>query len=104
MYIDIFGYTTFKLYIRSYAEGGYDYVMVSQLDKDITGSTTYSDTTLVKAHTKGNQQGGTAISSYTLVEFTGIDKGEHRITIVYRKDSSQDSNDDRGYVLIPKDQ
>lgn len=102
MYIDILGYETFKLYIRSYAESNYDYVMVSQLDKTINGSTSYSDTTLVKAHTRGNQQSGTAIGNYTLVEFTGIDSGEHRITVVYRKDGSSASGDDRGYVLIPK--
>ena len=100
MYIDIFGYETFKLYIRSYAESNYDYVMVSQLDQDITGSTNYSDTTLVKAHTRGKQQSGTALNNYTLVEFTGIDKGEHRITIVYRKNSSSNSGNDRGYVLV----
>ena len=104
MYIDIVAYDTFKLYIRSYAESNYDYVMVSQLDQTITGSTSYSDTTLVKAHTRENQKSGTAISDYTLVEFTGIDGGEHRITVVYRKDSSGNSNDDRGYVLIPKEQ
>ena len=76
--------------------------MVSQLDKTITGSTSYSDSTLVKAHTRGNQQSGTAISSYTLVEFTGIPSGEHTITIVYRKNVSTHSGDDRGYVLIYK--
>lgn len=104
MYITLTGYSTFKLYIRSYAETTCDYVMVSQLDKTITGSSSYSDTTLVKAHTRGNQQSGTALSSYTLVEYTGISSGSHTITIVYRKDGSVNSNDDRGYVLIPKSQ
>ena len=104
MYIDIVGYTNFKLYIRSYAESNYDYVMVSQLDQTITGSTSYNNTTLVKAHTRGNQQSGTILSSYTLVEYTGITSGEHTITIVYRKDSSYNNGDDRGYVLIPKSQ
>ena len=104
MYIDISGLTSFKLYIRSYAESSFDYVMVSQLDQTINNSTSYSSTSLVKAHTRGNQQSGTALSSYTLVEFTGIDGGSHRITVVYRKDSSANSGDDRGYVLIPKSQ
>jgi hypothetical protein len=104
MYIDIVGYDTFKLYVRSYAESGYDYVMVSQLDQTITGSTSDTNTTLVKASTKGKQNGTATISGYTLVEFTGIDGGEHRITVVYRKDSSGDNSDDRGYVLIPKEQ
>ena len=104
MYITLTGCSTFKLYIRSYAESSYDYVMVSQLDKTITGSSSYSDTTLVKAHTRGNQQSGTALSNYTLVEYTGISSGSHTITIVYRKDGSVNSGDDRGYVLIPKSQ
>lgn len=102
MYIDISGLTSFKLYIRSYAESNWDYVMVSQLDQTINNSTSYSNTSLVKAHTRGNPQSGTALSSYTLVEFTGIDGGSHRITVVYRKDGSGNSGDDRGYVLIPK--
>lgn len=104
MYIDIVGYTDFSLYIRSYAESNYDYVMVSQLDQTINNSTSYSDTTLVKAHTRGSQTSGTAIDDYKLVEFTGINGGEHRITILYRKDSSSSSGDDRGYLLIPKNQ
>jgi hypothetical protein len=104
MYIDISGYNEFSLYIRSYAESNYDYVMVSQLDQNITGSTSYSNTTLVKSHTRGSQSSGTAISNYKLVEFTGIDGGDHRITIVYRKDVSGNTGDDRGYVLIPINQ
>jgi hypothetical protein len=104
MYININGCTNFKFYIRSYAESNYDYVMVSQLDKTLTYSSSYSDTTLVKAHTRGNQQSGTALSNYTLVEFTNIPSGSHRIQIIYRKDGSQNSNDDRGYVLIPRNQ
>lgn len=104
MYITIKDCSSFKMYIRSYAESNYDYVMVSQLDQTINGSTSYSNTTLVKAHTRGNQQSGTALSSYTLVEFTGITSGEHTITVVYRKDGSAHSGDDRGYVLIEKSQ
>ena len=89
--------------MRSYAEGNYDYVMVSQLDRDINGTTSYSSTD-VKAYTRGSQSSGTTISSYKKVTYTGIGGGSHRITIVYRKDGSDNSNDDRGYVLIPKNQ
>jgi hypothetical protein len=101
MYIDIVGYRTFKLYIRSNAESSYDYVMVSQLDKPIGNNTSYSDTTLVKANTRAIQNSGTSIRNYTLVEFTEIDENEHRITVVYRKDGSANSGTDSGYVLIP---
>jgi hypothetical protein len=104
MYIDIDGYENFEFYIRSFAESKYDYVMVSQLDKELTYSTSYSDTTLVKAYTRGNQQSGTALSNYTKVTFSGIDGGSHRICIIYRKDSSTHSGDDRGYLLINRNQ
>ena len=104
LYIDIVGYETFQLYIRSYAESNYDYVMVSQLDKSITNNTSYSDYTSVKGHTRGKQQSGTTIDKYTLIEFTNIDGNEHRIQVIYQKDSSSNSGDDRGYVLIPKNQ
>ena len=101
MYIDIKGYETFSFYIRSYAESNYDYVIVSQLDQDITSS---QGTTGVYAHTQSSQNSNTSLSSYKLVTFTGIDKGPHRITIGYRKDSSDNSGSDQGYVLIPKKQ
>jgi hypothetical protein len=100
MYIDITGYTSFKFYVRSYAESNYDYVVVSNLDSTLTSGTISG--TAVKMTTKGNQNSGTSISDYTLVEFTGIDMGAHRITVMFRKDSSQNADDDRGYILIPK--
>jgi hypothetical protein len=88
MTIMITGGTYFECYIRSYAESNYDYVMISQLDQTITGSTSYTNTTLVKAHTRGNQQSGTALSNYTKVVYDNLDGGTHKITVVYRKDSS----------------
>ena len=104
MYIDIVGYNNFYLYIRSYAESDYDYVMVSQLDTDIDGDSLENESSLIKSHTRGNQQSGNDISNYKLVKFNNIDGGEHKITIVYRKDGSVNDGDDRGYVLIPTDQ
>ena len=93
----------FTLYIRSYAESNYDYVMVSQLDKLIDENTSYLYTDFVKAHTRGVQKSGTDIYSYIPVTFENIGSGEHTITIIYRKDVSGNINDDRGYILIDKD-
>lgn len=104
MTILIQGYSTFTLYIRSYAESSFDYVMVGNLDKIITKNSSCTDTTMVKAHTQANQQSGTHLSSYTKVQFTNIDKGIHFINILYRKDSSANSGDDRGYLVIPRNQ
>ena len=94
MYIDIEGYDTFTIYVRSYAESNYDYVTVYNLDS----------TSSAKMTTQGNPQSGTSISSYTPVTFSNIGEGSHRIAIEYKEDSSQNSNSDRGYVLIPKNQ
>lgn len=93
---------SFTLYIRSYAEANYDYVMVSQLDVEITGSTSYLYDAAVKAHTRTTQNSGTDIYSYIPVRYENIGGGEHTITIVYRKDEGGNSYDDRGYVLIDK--
>jgi hypothetical protein len=79
-------------------------MIVSQLDQDVDSSTDYYDETLVKAHTETGHSDGTSIDYYTLVEFNNIDGGDHTITIVYFKDSSYGANDDRSYVLIPKNQ
>lgn len=103
MTISISELDTFTLYIRSYGESYYDYVMVSQLDKTIDQNTSYLYGEYVKAHTRGAQLSGTDIYSYTPVTFTNIGGGEHTITVIYRKDSSGDSYDDMGYVLISKD-
>lgn len=102
MYIVIDGYDNFKFYVRSYAEGGCDFVVVSNLDALLANNIISGES--VKMITAGKQTSGTEISSYTLVEFTGIGGGEHCITIMYRKDSSTNVGDDRGYVLIPKEQ
>jgi len=102
MYIDIEGYETFQIYVRSNAESTYDYVMVSQLDRSI--SSTSSSSSSVKHTTSGRQSSNTSIDGYDLVEFTNIDGGHHRITILYKKDGSQHYGTDRGYVLIPKNQ
>ena len=101
MYITINGLSSFRLYLRSYAENLYDYAMVSQLNASIDGntSTTSSD---VKDHTKGSQKGGTSLSSYKEVVYDNIPSGENVITVVYRKDGSGNAGTDKAYVLIPK--
>lgn len=111
MWIHIQGYNSFKFYIRSYAESNYDYVMVSNPGYGITNNTSYSDTTQVYAHTRGNQNADTSINGYTEVSFNfalnnyiSNSDGSYTIQVIYRKDNSQHTNDDRGYVIIPKNQ
>lgn len=103
MRITLVGYTTFRLYIRSYAEWSFDYVTVGRLDKAITSD----PGTNGKATTQNNHQKGQELANYLEVIFTsadGLTVGTHFIDICYRKDANTDNGNDRGYVLIPKDQ
>lgn len=97
------GFTDFTIYIRSYAEAGYDFTIAGQIDSSIP--TSNKDTGNSKANTSNSQTVGTDRYSYTEVEYTNIDSSkEHTIWVMYSKDGSSNSGDDRGYVLIPKSQ
>lgn len=99
MKITFTGYTEFNVYIRSWAESNYDYTIASTLDA-ASYPNSYTDSTAF-ANTRGKQQSSTTLSAYTKVSYA-TDGAEHFIYIVYRKDSSADNGDDRGYVLIQK--
>lgn len=94
-----------SVYINSYAESDYDYTIAFDLDAEKPSSLPEDYSDWVKATTKGQQYdpSGDVGSNYTKVEYPN-DGGTHSIWIVYRKDFSYDANDDRGYVLIPKNQ
>ena len=99
MKLECIGYTDLTLYIRSYAESSYDYTIASKANVSTYPKDSYSSG--VKAHTSGNQKSGTTLSDYTEVKYTGL-KDNDIIYIVFTKDNSTASGDDRGYVLIPK--
>ena len=106
MSITIVGYTEFTIYIRSYAESNYDYMVVRNNMLTTWSSNSAYDGAI--ANTRGNQQSGTAIGNYTPVTFTtsnGLtaDSTPHTFYIQYGKDYSDSSGDDRGYILIPKE-
>ena len=89
------GYNSFSFRIRSDGEQGYDYVMVGKLNTMPTINNNYTDT-------KDNSNAGTAIYNYKTVTFNNLDKSTtYTIYVTYRKDSSNDAGDDRGFVLIP---
>ena len=86
--ITVTGYTTFTIYIRSFAESSYDYTEAFAIDT--TASRNKGAFT-----TKGKQ------SATTYIECTyALDGGTHTIQVMYSKDSSQHSDDDRGYFYI----
>ena len=93
------GYSELTLYIRSYAESNFDYTIASKANVSTYPKSYSSSDTL--AHTRGNQHSGTALSNYTAVNYTGL-TGNDTIYIVYVKDGSTSSGDDRGFVLIPQ--
>ena len=90
--ITVTGYTTFTVYIRSYAESNYDYT--EAFDADITAA---------RSKGKYSTKGKSSSSAYTACTYT-LDGGTHTIQILYSKDGSGDSNDDRGYFYIPANQ
>ena len=92
----------FWIGIRSYAESTSDYTIASKIDTDITSNIDYTNS-MVQAHTRGNQLDGNKPQNYTIVNYSAFDTDEHFITVIYRKDSSGNKNDDRGYVKIRKD-
>lgn len=105
------GYDSFTIYIRSYGETYWDYVVASSLNYILPttsssypgGSTSSPTMSGSAAMTKNNSQSGTALSYYTPVTYSNLDPNtQYYITVAYRKDGSGNQNDDRGYVLIPK--
>lgn len=93
------GQPNFKLWINSYAESNYDYTVAWNMDKDYPTSNPSYNSTGVKANTRGKQYNPTNITAFTEVDYSN-DGGEHFVVVTYRKDSSYDSNDDRGYVAV----
>lgn len=86
--ITVTGYTTFTIYIRSYAESNFDYTEAFAIDTTASrGKGTFT--------TKGKQ------SATTYVECVyELDGGTHTIQIMYSKDGSVNNDDDRGYFYI----
>lgn len=92
----------FVLHINSYAESNWDYTIAWELDTEPAASSPGYTSAGVKAHTRGNQADpANGELAFTPVSYAN-DGGEHTIWVTYRKDSSQHSNNDKGYVAIPE--
>lgn len=88
--ITLTGYQKFVIYIRSYAESTYDYTIAAPLD-----ATAARDGSAVQT-TSGKQ----SATTYYKAEYTISDQASHTIQIMYTKDNSQNSGDDRGYFYV----
>lgn len=106
MFITINGYTSFTFKVRNNSESNWDYVVVNNLDdrsiptwRPAVGSGTASSGKVYYSNA-----GKSSSTTWYDVTFDNLDGGEHIITVTYGKDGSGNSNDDRGYVAIPKTQ
>ena len=97
MFININGYETFTFKVRNYSESSFDYVVVNKLDDTTSPSWQPSDSDIYYS----NRSKSSATEWYD-VTFSNLNGEEHIIAITYGKDSSSYSNDDKGYIAIPK--
>ncbi len=89
--VTVKGYSLVTVYLRSYAESSWDYAEVGPLDGTVDrhGSSSVLSTS--------GKQSSTTYLSHT---FTISDTNTHTFQVLYSKDSSGDSNDDRGYFYV----
>ena len=106
MFITINGYTSFTLKVRNYSENNFDYVVVNNLDDTTVPSwqPSVGSGTASSGKVYYTNRGKSSNKTWYDVTFNDLDRGEHIITVTYGKDGSGHSNDDRGYVAIPKKQ
>ena len=89
--VTVQGYNKVTVYARSCAESNYDYTEVGPLDGTVS-----RDSSSNVLSTKGKQS-DTQYYSYT---FTITDNDQHTFQVLYSKDSSGASGDDRGYFYV----
>lgn len=89
MKFTISGVKTFRCYIRAWAEDGYDYVVISNLNNTCTRNSY-------------KVKGVNSQTEWTTVEYENLDGGTYVIEVLFTKDGSVNRNDDKGYIAIPK--
>ena len=96
MRIDFTGYREFVVYIRSNAQIT-DYIIAGKLDQAASRS-------VYQVRYIGRNTSGSDISKYKKVTYSNLDRGQHFIEILFSKNASTNLYQDRGYLLIPKNQ
>ena len=89
--VTVQGYSKVTVYARSHAENSYDYTEVGPLDGTVSRN---SSSNVLSTKSK---QSDTKYYSYP---FTITDTNEHTFQVLYSKDNSGNSNDDRGYFYF----
>ena len=94
----------FYAYIRSYAESTWDFMVAGQINSTLpTSSGSYSGSSISNIAgaanwTRGEQNSGETISSYKSLQYHTV--SNDKIEFVYRKDSSSNIGDDKGYLAV----
>lgn len=93
------GPASFTVYYGSYAETTCDYVCLSSLDDASAANWSSSNTSGTSVYTSSGSQYYYApnLSRY----YSTTAEGTHFFYIMYKKDGSVDSNNDRGYLGLP---
>ena len=88
------GYETFTIYARSNGDYGHDYLEVGKLDAPtiIRDGDNYDSFKYDSTHT----------TTYKEITFSGLDKKQHTIKLLYSKDGAIDKNEDRAFFYIPE--
>lgn len=90
-----------NIWINSYAESNYDYTVASQVD----ASTPPTSDSGAFGNTKGfqkNPRSGLNTTYWKKLTYNFANTNEHFVWIVFRKDSSVSSGDDKGYFVVEK--
>jgi hypothetical protein len=90
MYITVYGYDSFTIYYTACSSSS-DILRI--YDQNGSSYGVY-----------GSSYTPTSTSSYSSRTITGLNKEKHTIRIVFSKEGSTSLYDDRGYILIPKNQ
>ena len=92
------------LYINSFGESGYDYTIAFSLDTDWTSTSlpAYNSTGVIgNTYAFSKDPSGSIATNYKKVSYTiPVDDQDHKILVIYRKDSSVDAAYDRGFVIV----
>ena len=85
------GYSSITVYIRSYAESNFDYTEVGPLDGKVSRA---SSSNVVSTKDKQSQ------TQYYSYKFVIPDGNQHTFQVLYSKDISGNTYDDRGYFYV----
>jgi len=94
--VSVNGLYSISVLYGSYADRYYDYVNLWNLDYDASSAVRTTSTTYSPVNTYNRQSSSAPNYTYTYT----LDGGEHFFWVTYGKDSSGNSNEDRGYIGI----